>query len=213
VVERFLISDTYKKKLERPGEYAMLMTLGLSILLQNLIRQFYSPFMWSTPPIVAGTVPFYIISISLDRVIASIISIATLIFLYFMIRRTKIGRAWRATAQNKVGAMITGVNMERACHLSYGVGGALAALAGYLLAPIYGLYPNMGFWPLIISFVAMTLGGLGSIEGSLIAGIIIGLAHAFTANFISPSYADVGMYAILIIVILIKPTGLFGRKD
>jgi branched-chain amino acid transport system permease protein len=212
-VERFLISDVYKKKIERPGEYAMLMTLGLSILFQNIIREFYSPFMKSTPPILPGTVPFYLISISWDRVLAAIISVITLTSLYLLIGKTKIGRAWRATAQNKVGALLTGVNMERQCHISYGVGTALAALAGYLLAPLYGIYPSMGFWPLTISFVAMTLGGLGSIEGGLIAGIIVGLAHSFTASFVSPSYADVGMYVVLIIVILIRPTGLFGRKD
>jgi branched-chain amino acid transport system permease protein len=213
IIERLLISDTYKKKIERPGEYAMLITLGLSILLQNMIREFYSPFMRSTPPLWPGTVPFYLISISLDRIMASIISVVTLILLYLVIGKTKVGRSWRATAQNKIGALVTGVNIEKACHLSYGVGGALAALAGCLLAPVYGLSPNMGYWPLTISFVAMTLGGLGSIKGSLIGGIIIGLAHTFTASFIGPSYADVGMYAILIIVIVVKPTGLFGRRD
>jgi branched-chain amino acid transport system permease protein len=213
VVEQFLISDTYKKKIERPGEYAMLTTLGLSILLQNMIKEFYSPFMKSTPPILPGTVPFYLVSINLDRIIVSIISVVTLALLFLFIGKTKEGRSWRAAAQNKIGALVAGVNIERACRLSYGVGGALAALAGCLLAPLYGLYPNMGYWPLTISFVAMTLGGLGSLKGSLIGGMIIGLAHTFTASFIGSSYADVGMYAILIIVILVKPTGLFGRRD
>jgi branched-chain amino acid transport system permease protein len=212
-IERFLISDTYKKKIERPGEYAMLTTLGLSILLQNIVREYYSPFMKSTPPLIAGTVPFYLTSISLDRIIASIISVVTLALLYLVIGKTKLGRSWRAAAQNKIGALVTGVNIEKACHLSYGVGGLLAALAGCLLAPIYGIFPTMGYWPLTISFVAMTLGGLGSLEGSLIGGIIIGLAHAFTANLVGSSYADIGMYVILIIIILFKPTGLFGRRD
>ncbi len=213
MVERFLISDTYKKKIERAGEYAMLTTLALSILLQNMVREFYSPFMKSTPPMWKGTIPFYFVFISLDRIVASIISVATLTILYLVVGKTKLGRSWRAAAQNKIGALVRGVNVERACRLSYGVGGALAALAGCLLAPIYGLYPSMGYWPLTISFVAMTLGGLGSLKGSLIGGIIIGLAHTFTASFVGPSYADVGMYAILIIVIIFKPTGLFGRRD
>ncbi len=212
LTEKFLISDTYKKKIERPGEYAMIITLGLSIFLQNIIREFYSPFMKSTPPILGGRVPFFLVYVSLDRIIASITSIITIALLYLVVAKTKVGRAWRATAQNKIGALITGVDIERMSRLSYGIGGALAALAGCLLAPIYGLYPNMGYWPLVISFVAMTLGGLGSLKGSLIGGIIIGLTHTFTASFIGSSYADVGMYIILITLIAIKPTGLFGER-
>jgi branched-chain amino acid transport system permease protein len=210
IIEMFFISDMYKKKLERPDEYAMLVTLGFSILLQNVIREFYSPFMKSTPPLVPGTIPLYIISIRIDRVLASILSAISLVLMYLFVERTKTGRSWRAAAQNKIAALITGVNIERACRLSYSVGGALAALAGCMLAPLYGLYPSMGYWPLTISFTAMTLGGLGSLKGSFIGGMLIGLAHTFTANFISSSYADVGMYAILIITILVKPTGLFG---
>jgi len=213
IVERLIIRDTYAKKIERPGEYAMLATLALSILLQNIAREVFGPFMRSTPPLMPGRVMLYLITLSLDRIIALVISIVTLVALYYFIRRTKTGRAWRAVAQNKVGALVTGINPEKACRLSYGIGGALAALAGGLLAPVYAIYPNMGFWPLIISFVAMTLGGLGSIEGSLIAAVIIGLTHVFAATFIGPSYADVAMYAVLIITVVIRPTGLLGRRD
>lgn len=213
IVEKLLISDMYKKKLERPGEYAMLATLGISTLLQNSIREFYSPFMKSVPPLLPGNIPLFIISISWGRILASMISVIALVFLYLLIEKTKTGRSWRAAAQNKIGALIAGVNIERACRLSYSLGGALAALAGCLLAPVYGIYPNMGFWPLALSFVAMTLGGLGSLKGSFVGGLIIGLTHTFTASFISPSYADVGMYAILILVMIIRPTGLFGRED
>jgi len=211
--ERLMIRDMYIKRIERSGEYAMLATLGLSMLLQNVARELFSPFMKSVPPLITGSVPFYLTSLSLDRIVASMISLVTLVWLYFFIRRTKTGRAWRAVAQNKLGAVVTGINLERACRLSYSVGGALAALTGGLLAPIYAIYPNMGFWPLIISFVAMTLGGLGSIEGGTIAAIIIGFTHIFTATFIGPSYADVAMYMVLIIVIVIRPRGLLGREE
>lgn len=213
MVERLIIRDTYVKKIERPGEYAMLATLGLSILLQNIAREVFGPFMRSTPPLMPGRITLYLTALSLDRIIALMISVVALVALYFFIRRTKTGRAWRAVAQNKVGALVTGIDTEKACRLSYSTGGALAALAGSLLAPVYAVYPNMGFWPLIISFVAMTLGGLGSIEGSLIAAVLIGLTHVFAATFIGPSYADVAMYVVLIITVVIRPTGLLGRGD
>ena len=212
IVERLLIRDIYVKKLERPAEYGMLGTLAVSILLVNVAKEVFGPFMKSTPPLMQGRVNLYVITIGWDRLIALVIAVLALLALHIFITRTKTGRSWRAVAQNRIGALITGVNIEKVCSLAYSSAGALAALSGSLLAPVYGLFPNMGFTPLIISFVIIVLGGLGSVEGSLVSAIIIGFTHAFTSALLGSHYANVIMYLVLIITLIIRPTGLFGGE-
>ncbi|MEM2794013.1 MAG: branched-chain amino acid ABC transporter permease, partial [Candidatus Methanomethylicia archaeon] len=96
--------------------------------------------------------------------------------------------------------------------LAYGSGAALAGLSGGLLSTVYGIWPNVGFIPLVLSFVIITLGGLGSIKGAFIGALIVGLAHSLISSYFSPSYADVAMYLILLFTLIVRPTGLFGEK-
>ena len=210
-VERLLIRDTYTKVMARPLEYAMLGTMAVSTLLQNVAKEALGPFVRSTPPFVPGSVDIFQVSLSMNRIVAMAVSIASFIFLYYFVMTTKTGRAWRAVAQNRMGAIISGVNNSRVCFFAYGTGGALAGLAGALLTPVYGVWPNIGWGPLTLSFVIIVLGGLGSMKGALIGGLIVGLTHSFIAGYLSPAYADVAMYGVLILTLLVKPTGLFGQ--
>lgn len=210
-VERTLIKDTYTKVMPRPFEYAMLGTMSVSVLLQNLAKEVFGPFVRSTPPFVPGSLEILQVTLSLNRVVAMVVSIASLLFLYWFIMTTRTGRAWRAVAQNRTGAIISGISVGRVNLLAYGVGAALAGLSGALLTPVYGVWPNIGWTPLVLSFVIMVLGGLGSYKGALIGGLIVGLTHSFIAGYISPPYADVAMYIVLLVVLVLKPTGLFGQ--
>jgi branched-chain amino acid transport system permease protein len=212
-VARFLLSGIHEKNPEYGGEYAMLTTFALAIFLQNFAKIFFGASIVSVPPLITGIIKTDIFVLSLDRILSLFVSAISLFGLYYFIKKTKSGRAWRAAAQNKPGALVTGVEVSKISNMSYAIGGGLAAMAGGLLTPIYSVYPNAGFWPLIISFVAMTLGGLGSIVGAFIASIIIGLTHTFVAAFVGTSYADIAMYIVLITVLFIKPTGLMGRED
>lgn len=212
-VEKLIIRDTYTKKLERPYEMAMLGTFTISIILSNLAREIFGPFIRSPPPFYPGSIDIlFFVRIGLDRVIALVLSALTLLTLHIFIKKTRTGRSWRAVAQNRIGAIFSGISIGKTCSLAFSASGALAALAGALLSPVYGVYPHMGFAPLCISFVIVVIGGLGSIEGSLIGAIIVGLAHSLIAGIVSPAYADVAMYLALLITLVFKPAGLFGGR-
>jgi len=212
-VEKLIIRDTYTKKLERPFEMAMLGTFTISIILPNMVKELFGPTIRSPPPFQPGSITIlYFVTIALDRVIALFISASALLTLYIFIMKTQTGRCWRAVAQNRIGAIICGISIEKTCSLAYSTAGALAALAGALLSPVYGVYPHMGFAPLTISFVIVVIGGLGSIEGSLVGATIVGLVHSLIAGIVSPAYADVVMYLALLITLIFKPTGLFGGR-
>jgi len=213
VVERLLIRDTYTKVMARPFEYAMLGTMSMSVLLQNLAKEVWGPFVHSTPPFVPGSLEILLVTLSMNRVVAMAVSLASLLFVYYFIMNTRTGRAWRAVAQNRAGAIISGISVGRACLFAYGAGAGLAALSGALLTPVYGVWPNIGWTPLVLSFVIMVLGGLGSMKGALIGALIVGLTHSFVAGYLSPAYADVAMYLVLLLVLVFRPTGLFGQTS
>lgn len=210
-VERSLIRDTYTKVMARPFEYAMLGTMMVSVLLQNVAVQVFGPFVHSSPAFVPGSLEVLHVTLSYNRVVAITVSLASLLFVYYLVNTTKTGRAWRAVAQNRVGAIVSGINVSHVNLLAYGTGAALAGLSGALLTPIYGVWPNIGWSPLILSFVIIVLGGLGSIQGALIGSLIVGLTHSFVAGYWSPPYADVAMYLVMLAVLVVKPTGLFGQ--
>jgi len=211
-VERVIIRDTYTKVMARPLEYAMLGTMMVSALLQNLAVQIFGPFVHSTPPYVTGSVQVFQVTLSFDRLVAGAVSLASLLFVYYLVQTTKTGRAWRAVAQNRAGAIVSGISISHVNLLAYGTGAGLAALCGALLTPIYGVWPSIGWTPLVLSFVIIVLGGLGSIKGAFVGSLIVGLTHSFVAGYWSPAYADVTMYLVMLGVLLIKPTGLFGQK-
>lgn len=210
-VERSIIRDTYTKVMARPLEYAMLGTMMVSILLQNVAVQVFGPFVHSTPAFMPGSLEIFQIALSYNRLVAVAVSLASLLFVYVLVMTTKTGRAWRAVAQNRTGAIVSGISVSHVNLLAYGTGAALAALSGALLTPVYGIWPNIGWTPLVLSFVIIVLAGLGSIPGALIGSLIVGLTHSFVAGYWSPPYADVVMYLVMLVVLVVKPTGLFGR--
>ena len=211
-VERLVIRDTYTKVLARPLEYAMLGTMLVSVILQNLAIEIAGPSVYSTPPFFAGDLKVLQVGISFNRVVTMVVSVATLGLLYYFVKTTRTGREWRAVAQNRAGAIVSGINVGRVSLYAYGVGAAMAALSGALLTPVYGVWPNIGFSTVLtLSFVIIVLGGLGSIEGAFIGALIIGLTHSFVGGYIGPEFADVAMYLVLLAVLVLKPTGLFGE--
>jgi branched-chain amino acid transport system permease protein len=211
-IEKTFIEDAFKKAIERPFEYAMLATLALSILLQNLAKEIVGPFHHSAPLFVSGSIQILAFTLSLNRLVILVITVVSLAGLYYFIANTRTGRAWRAVSQNIRGAIISGIDDAKARLLAYGFGAALAALSGGLLSTVYGIWPSVGFTPLVLSFVIITLGGLGSLKGAFIGALIVGLAHSLISSYFSPSYADVAMYLILLFVLVFRPTGLFGEK-
>ena len=160
------------------------------------------------------TVPIGSLTVPLDYIIIIVTTAAILCGLYLFLRKTKTGREMRATSQNRKGAMLVGINVERMDILSFGIGCALAAAAGTLWVVSGQVFnPYMGSIPAVKAFAIIILGGLGSIPGAIIGGLIYGIAENGAAYFLGGVWKDAISFIILIIVLVIRPTGLFGEES
>lgn len=151
-------------------------------------------------------------SVRLDWIIAIIFVIVTLIALVFLIKKTKIGLAMRATSQKSQASMLMGINIERIYIFTFAVGAALAGAAGVLYGIIFPFNPYIGALPTIKSFAIIILGGLGSIPGAIIGGLLYGVAEQFTVVTLGSIWRNAVAFSILIIVLVLRPEGLFGKK-
>jgi branched-chain amino acid transport system permease protein len=129
-----------------------------------------------------------------------------------MLYQTRVGKALRAVAQNRAGAEAIGLNVDRIVAFTFAVSGALACAAGGLLGALYAAEPSMGGTPLLKAFVIVIFGGLGSVPGAIVGGLVIGLIETITGSYISFAFKDVFTFLILIAVLLFRPTGLLGRS-
>jgi branched-chain amino acid transport system permease protein len=143
-------------------------------------------------------------------VAGTVLGLMTVLFVLFNATRT--GRLLRAVFQSQRGAALVGLNVDAVHRLMWGAGAALAALGGVLLAPITLLYPDMGVWVLIRGFAAMTLGGFGTLHGAVLGGLLLGVVELVLGAYVSTAFIDISAYVVVILVLLLRPDGLFGRQ-
>jgi branched-chain amino acid transport system permease protein len=137
-----------------------------------------------------------------------------MIGLRFFVRKTRMGKAMRAVAQDKTMASLVGINIDTVISLTFIIGSGLAAIAGLMVAMYYGLVNYfIGYLAGIKAFTAAVLGGIGSIRGAMFGGILLGLVESLGGSYISSEYKDAYAFIILIIILLVKPGGLFGKAD
>jgi branched-chain amino acid transport system permease protein len=197
----------------QPDENFLILTVGLIMVIENLAL-----FFWGTNPrsldLQYAKVSYeaFGIVITLQRIIVLGVVVVLFSALYWFIKKTKWGKAIRAVAQEKEGAAAVGISVDRISAMTFGIGSALAAAAGSLTGSIYVVYPSMGFMPLLKSLVVVIFGGLGSAVGAIIAGVILGLAETLGQVYISSEYKDAIAFAILIVILSFRPSGLFGRR-
>jgi branched-chain amino acid transport system permease protein len=216
LVERTLLTPLYSPTTERKGDYGILVTFGISIFLRALALIIYGPYPLRPPSFWPGVAVAGGLVMAWDRVFAGGAGIAMLIALVWFMNRTPWGEALNAVSQSRESAAIVGINDRRFYTLAFGLGGALAGGAGALVGPIYSLSPSMGLLPDTQAFAIVILGGMGSVAGSILAGLLIGVSESmFVALFPDPSrsltYAQAFSLLVLMLVLLIRPTGLFGR--
>jgi branched-chain amino acid transport system permease protein len=210
VLQRFFINPI----IDAPEHNQLLLTLGLSLFLENL-----AVFLWSPDYRVLQTgyadVNFYFgeISLSLVRVLAFAISMIGTSVLYLLLTRTDLGKAIRAASEEPVGAMIVGVNVRRIYVVSFGIGAACAGVAGAAVAPFFPVFPTVGNLFVITAFVVVVLGGMGSFIGAFFGGLIIGMAESMGAIFLPASMKSLISFVIFVLILLFKPSGLFGGKS
>ena len=210
-----IIEKLAYKPLREASSLAVLITaIGVSYFLQNAALLIWSsnpkafPNMVSLPNLVIGNVQ--ISSVAIVTIIASII---IMIALTMFTSRTKLGKAMRAVSEDKGAAQLMGINVNATISMTFAIGSGLAAIAGVLLCSAYPtLMPTTGAMPGIKAFTAAVFGGIGSIPGAMLGGILLGIIEIFAKAYISTQLSDAIVFAVLIIVLIVKPTGLLGKK-
>src|SRR5574342_436146 len=189
----------------------LLYTAGLSLLIANLAL-----FVWTghyrtikLPYAILPMRPFGI-AVPIPLAVAFVLAMLITGGLYLFLTRTDVGRAIRATSQNSEAAALMGVSVERISMITFGLGSALAAAAGVLLAPSLYLYPTVGEILVVKCFVIVVLGGLGSVAGAIAGGVLLGLVESLGAVYISVAYKDTIGFVIFLLVLLFRPSGLLG---
>jgi branched-chain amino acid transport system permease protein len=212
VVQRFLLRPMYVGGIERRDEYATIITIALMVLFRNLAIVLGGPNQYS-PKDYAKPTTLLTLPISGNRMVALAGALVLLVLFYVLTRRTWLGRAFRGAAQNRVGIQTAGVDVLRLDMLAFGVGVALAAAAGALLAPDFLVYPENGAISTFKGFEIIVIGGLGSIMGSVVGGLLLGVIEALGSVFLSPAYKDLYGFVLLIALLAVRPTGLFGERE
>lgn len=188
-------------------------SLGLIYILQNLAARIWTDD-WRTiqSPYVNRTLPIGEVKLPFDYLIIIFLTVMILVSLYVFLRHTRTGRAIRATSQNRRAAMLMGIDVERMDMLTFGIGTALAAAAGTLWVVSGQVFnPYMGSIPAIKAFAIIILGGLGSIPGAIVGGLLYGLVENLATFTLGGAWKDAISFVLLIVVLVVKPTGLFGE--
>ena len=194
-------------------EYAVVVTFALSLLLVNLVDKIIGPYPVRGPALLEVTrMSLGPIMISGHKLLATSIAAALIVAMVLFIRYSLWGRQIQAVAQNRLGASLAGIDTAKTSSIVFTLSGALAALSGALLAPIINASPDVGSFPAIKSYVIVVLGGMGSMPGSIVASVLLGVLESFGAVYISYDYRDTFGLVILILVLLLRPEGLFGEK-
>jgi branched-chain amino acid transport system permease protein len=196
----------------QPLLVSLLLTFGLSSFLTGAALNLWTA-NYRSVPAFTGSVPVAGLALSLPRVIAFGVALVITVLVYLFLKRARIGKAIRATSQNAEVALVCGIDVARIRLLAFGLGTALAAAAGSLLAVMYTVYPEMGRTFLLKAFAIIVLGGLGSFGGAFLGALALGVAEALASFAWTAQVAEGVAYALLIAVLLARPSGLFGVRE
>ncbi len=191
----------------------MILFIALSIMFQYIIMAIFGTDYRGIESYFPGIIFIGAIPISIDRLVVLTICIIAVSSLGIMLKFTRIGKAIRATAQNPEAALASGINIDRIIMLSVAIGTLYAGLAGALLLPLFYAYPTVGLNIMLKVFIIVILGGLGSLRGSIIASYLLGLTESIATAIISYNLVLIIMFFILILILIIRPYGIFGEKE
>jgi branched-chain amino acid transport system permease protein len=193
--------------------YGLLLTFGITLMLEGLFRSFYgvSGQPYSVPSALAGATNLGFMTLPNYRAWVVVASVVVCILTWFVIEKTKLGAYLRAGTENPKLVEAFGINVPLMVTLTYGFGVALAAFAGVLAAPVIQVSPLMGSNLIIVVFAVVVIGGMGSIMGSILTGLTLGVIEGFTRVFY-PEASSIVVFVIMAIVLMIRPAGLFGKE-
>jgi branched-chain amino acid transport system permease protein len=219
-----LLSWTIERMAYRPlrGSFRLaplISAIGVSIALSNFIQVAQGPRNKPTPPMVRESFTLweangYAVTLSLKQIIIVVVTVVLLAAFWYVVQKTPLGRAQRACEQDRKMAGLLGVNVDRTISLTFVMGAALAAVAGTLFLMYYGVvHFSDGFTPGVKAFTAAVLGGIGSLPGAVLGGLLIGLIEVLWGQYVSADYQNVAAFSILVIVLIFMPQGILGRPE
>lgn len=190
-----------------------LATLGLAFFLRNLVLLVWGPLPHAVPsPFGVESAPFAGVSIPYVSAFALVVTVLVMLLGHAFLTFTRTGKAMRATFQNREVATLVGVDTDRIYALTFALGAGLAALGGVLIAPIFSISPDMGTLAAMKAWAVTILGGMGSLPGALIAGLVIGLAESLASGYVSSGYKEGIAFLVVIAVLLYRPEGFLGAR-
>jgi branched-chain amino acid transport system permease protein len=213
VLEKVVFLPLRKRSKEQWVMNTFLLTVGLSVIIINGTQLIWGTDFkgitryWDVEPI-----SLWEINISVDRAAVFIIAIITMGIFWYFLRRTNLGRAIRAVSMDEDGALMVGINLNRIQVITVALSSALAAMAGASLLFMFPSYPTVGLKPLYIAWYVVIIAGLGNVSGAIVGGFIVALLQTLTSFYIGVGWEDVIPTAIIMVILLVKPSGLFGSE-
>jgi branched-chain amino acid transport system permease protein len=208
-LQRFFIN----RVLDALPQNQILLTIGLGLIMSNTVMlAFTSDYKILSTRYSSSSVSLHGISISLPLLVSFAITTVITIALYWFLLKTDTGQAIRATAQDREAARLMGINVKRMSIIAFGLGSALAATAGALISPTYYIFPQVGSSFTLKAFVITVLGGMGSVIGATLGGILIGMAESIGGVYFGSGWKEVVVFVLFLLVLLFKPSGLLGKS-
>lgn len=192
--------------------FHLLLTFGLGMILREVARLIWGGVTKRVDMPVGGAIDLLGMTYPLYRLLIVAVGILVLLIVWYVINRTVAGATMRAASQDRQMAVALGVNVARVYTLTFASGVALAALAGMLMSPIYFVYPTMGIDAILRAFIVVIVGGMGSLVGAVVASLLIGEVESLISLWISPTWAETMVFVVLIVTMIVKPAGLFGKR-
>jgi branched-chain amino acid transport system permease protein len=208
LVHRLMIAPS----LDQPHLVVVFVTMGLSILLQNAALMLLTADLRDVPPVFNNSVtlgPFYF---KVELLLGFVITILCTAVLQWTIKATYLGKAIRATVQDREAAMLMGVPVPRIFLITFAGGSALVGLAACVMTPLFSVFPTVGLNFVLIAFVVVVLGGMGSIGGALVGGICLGVVQSLSSYYVAPAYGQMFFFILFLLVMIFRPNGLLGQK-
>lgn len=217
VLQAIIAFITYKLcvelSLKRGNSVALLVTLGLGMVIQNIIQIVFGTLPLTVPSSIKyASIAIGPLTIAWPRLIALMIALIVVALVNYLMNKTLMGRAMRATSENLEVAQILGINAQQIYIIAFIMGITMAGIAGLLMTPVYLITPSVGNIFRTTGIMAVVMGGLGSIKGSLVCGLMIGIIESFVATYVAADYGPVGIFILFLVILYVKPQGLFGER-
>ncbi|HLH90069.1 MAG TPA: branched-chain amino acid ABC transporter permease [Xanthobacteraceae bacterium] len=191
----------------------LIATIGVSVMLENAMLAWFGPIPYAfESPLTNHVIRFGHVFITLQNVLIIVTSIATIALLYAFMKFTFLGKALRAVSQDRETAGLMGINPDRIVMLTFVIASALAGMAGALLGPVLVLTPFAGTSVIVKAFAIVIIGGFGNVEGTILAGLLVGLIESFTTQYLEPGMIDIVVFGLLLLTLALRPTGLIAER-